>query len=325
MFVDELEIEARAGRGGDGVVRWNRQKFKPKGGPAGGNGGKGGDVYIRAVNDLSLLGKYRGEKEFSAEDGDHGQDSSKHGKNGADLYIDVPKGATVHNLTHDRVHTVTEVGETEKILIGGNGGFGNEYFKSSTNRSPEQATKGKSGERATFRIELSLLVDIGLIGLPNAGKSTLLNALTNTTVRVGAYPFTTLEPHLGDLYGFTIADIPGLIEGASKGKGLGHKFLKHVSRTKMLLHCVSLENENPLEQYDIIRKELSNFDDALLEKEEWIVLTKSDLVDSDTVAEAEKRFQRENVYVISAETGEGVKELSDTLVKKLRNQTKKES
>jgi GTP-binding protein len=321
MFVDELEIEARAGRGGNGVVRWNREKYKPKGGPAGGNGGKGGDVYMRAVPDLSLLAKYRGAKTFKAENGESGMSAGKHGKDGDDLYIDVPAGATIYDTTHERTHVLTNAGETAKVLLGGRGGLGNEYFKSSTNRAPQQATKGKAGEYGAFRIELSLLVDIGLVGLPNAGKSTLLNALTNAHARTGAYPFTTLEPHLGDLYGFTIADIPGLIEGASKGKGLGDKFLRHVSRTKMLLHCISLENDDPTKVYQVVRSELEDFDTKLLEKEEWVVLTKSDLVDE---SEAEKKaatFKEQGTatYVVSAEQETGVKELSDALTKKLQS------
>jgi GTPase len=321
MFVDELTITAKAGRGGDGVVRWRHEKFVALGGPAGGNGGKGGDIYMRAVRDLNLLSKYTGSKEFSAENGNPGENKSRYGKDGEDLYIDVPVGATV--TEHERVRTFTflKEGETHKILKGGRGGVGNEHFKSSTNRSPEVATKGKVGEEGTFTVVLSLIVDVGFIGQPNAGKSTLLNALTNTRSKVGAYPFTTTEPHLGDLYGYTIADIPGLIEGASEGKGLGHKFLKHVERTKMLLHCVSLENENVMDTYEMIRSELGKFDPSLLEKEEWIVLTKSDLRDAREIEKIQSSFAigKKHVQVVSGETGEGIKELSDILVKHLRS------
>lgn len=325
MFVDELEIYAKAGNGGDGVLRWRHEKSKPKAGPAGGNGGKGGDVFMRAVRDVNLLSKYTGSKEFKAENGEAGRGESQYGKNGADLIIDVPVGATVTDLSRERTYTFTHEGETHKILQGGQGGLGNEYFKSSTNRSPKQTTEGKKGEGADFRIELSLLVDAGLIGLPNAGKSTLLNALTNAHSRIGAYPFTTLEPHLGDLFGYVLADIPGLIEGASLGKGLGHKFLRHATRTKMLLHCISLEEEDVLRAYEIVKNELANFDPMLIGKEEWVVLTKSDLVPSEVIIEKVEKLKvhSSTVIVVSAETGEGTKELQDTLTQHLQKFLKK--
>lgn len=315
MFVDELHITAQAGRGGNGVVRWRRERSEPLGGPAGGNGGKGGDVYMRAVRDLSLLGKYTGAKEFKAGIGESGGDRNRHGKDGVDIYIEVPVGATVTDVARGRVFHFDREGETHKILIGGRGGLGNEYFKSSTNRSPEQMTEGTSGEHGTFLIELALLVDVGFVGFPNAGKSTLLNALTNSKSRVAAYPFTTTEPHLGDLYGYILADIPGLIEGASEGKGLGHKFLRHIERTKMILHCVSLGEEDVRGRYEKIRAELKAHNPALLEKDEWIILTKSDIAlenTTDDVSALQREFEH-RVHVVSAETGEGVKELSDAL------------
>lgn len=322
MFVDELIIKAKAGNGGDGVVRWRQEKFVARGGPAGGNGGKGGDVYMRAVRDLGLLSKYTGSNEFEAEDGLDGAKKSMHGKDGDDLYIDVPLGATVTDQTRGRVYTFFEENETHKILKGGRGGLGNEHFKSSVNRSPQESTEGKDGEDGIFKIELSLIVDIGLIGLPNAGKSTMINALTNTRAKVGAYPFTTLEPQLGEMYGFLLADIPGLIEGASEGKGLGYKFLKHVQRTKMLLHCVSLEHEDPLAAYVSIREELGKFDNSLLKKEEWVLLTKKDLVSEERANEVSVQFEKFGVThlsIVSGETKEGVKELGDALVKHLRS------
>jgi len=320
MFVDALTITAAAGDGGNGVTRWRHEKFRPMAGPSGGNGGRGGDVFLRAVRDVNLLAKYTGDKHFEAEIGEDGMGGSKFGKNGGDLIIDVPVGSIVTDVERERVYELLEEGEVVKILKGGSGGIGNEQFKSATNRSPEESTQGRKGEEGEFRIELSLVVDVGLVGMPNAGKSTLLNTFTNASAKVGAYPFTTLEPHLGDLYGYTIADIPGLIEGASAGKGLGHTFLRHVSRTKMILHLVSLETEDALERYYTILKELSAYAKELSDKEEWIVFTKLDLANQAYVDSLREEVDKlgKRVFVISAESGVGVKELKDSLVRHLR-------
>jgi GTP-binding protein len=324
MFVDELEIYAKAGDGGNGVVRWLHAKFVAMGGPAGGNGGRGGDVYVRAVRDLNVLSKYTGSKEFIARNGGDGRDKSMFGKASDDLYIDVPIGSIVTDIARDRVYELFEEGISHKILKGGAGGLGNEHFKSSTNRSPQEATLGKSGEDGTFKIEVSLVVDVGLIGLPNAGKSTLLNAFTNASSKIGAYAFTTLEPHLGSLYGYILADIPGLIEGAAEGKGLGHKFLRHVTRTKMLLHLVSLESESPISDYSVLRTELAKFDLSLLQKEEWIIFTKKDLVNQAKIDEALGSIDtNENrVFVISENDAESIKFLQDSLAQHLENNKK---
>lgn len=321
MFIDELTIYAKAGNGGDGVVRWRHEKFRPKAGPAGGNGGNGGDVYVRAVKDLNRLSKYTGHKSFSAESGEPGTNQSRHGSNGEDFYIDIPVGSKVTDLARKRHFELTEVGQTQKILKGGSGGLGNEYFKSSTNRSPEESTDGKAGEDGDFLVEVALMVDVGLVGMPNAGKSTLLNSLTNAQSRIGAYPFTTVEPHLGDMFGIIIADIPGLIAGAASGKGLGHKFLRHVSRTKMLLHLVSLENEDPENTYQTIHEELKEFDEELLQKEEWIILTKKDLVEQAYIEEAKQSLEKtgNRVFVLSANDEESVKKLRDSLVSHIRD------
>lgn len=320
MFVDEITISAKAGDGGNGVVRWRQEKFRPKGGPAGGDGGRGGDVYVRAVKDLNYLAKYTGSKTFVAENGTAGLKKSLEGGDGDDLYIDIPVGSSVTDIERGRKFELLEEGATQKILKGGSGGYGNEHFKSSTNTTPTESTDGKSGESGEFLIEVSLIVDVGLIGLPNAGKSTLLNNLTNAKSRIGAYPFTTLEPHLGDCYGITIADIPGLIEGAAAGKGLGHKFLRHVSRTRMLLHLVSLESQNPVEEYYTIRKELSEYSEELATKEEWIILTKKDLVkQEDIISIKESLAKTENrVFVVSENDEDSIKKLRDALVGRVR-------
>lgn len=321
MFVDELTISAKAGNGGDGVVRWRQEKFRPLAGPSGGNGGQGGDVYVRGVKDLNRLSKYTGNNYFKAENGEHGMNKSCHGKNGEDCIIDIPVGSRVRDIERKRVFEISKEGEMVKILKGGQGGFGNEHFKSSTNTSPEQSTRGTRGETGEFLIEVSLVVDVGLVGLPNAGKSTLLNKLTNAQSRIGAYPFTTLEPHLGDLYGFTIADIPGLIAGAAEGKGLGHRFLRHVSRTKMLLHIVSLESEQSVEDYYTILNEMSQYEKSLPEKETWIILTKKDLVNQDKIDSSVSALEKteKRVLVVGEGDEESYKKLRDELVSHLRH------
>jgi len=326
MFVDELTIEVKAGNGGNGVVRWNHEKYKPMAGPAGGNGGNGGDVYVRAVKDLNRLSKYTGNKSFAAQVGEAGGNRSQDGKNGEDFYIDIPVGSRVTDIERKRYFELTAIGEIQKILKGGNGGLGNEHFKSSTNQAPEEWTDGIPGEAGNFLIEVALMVDVGFVGFPNAGKSTLLNSLTNAQSRIGAYPFTTLEPHLGDLYGFILADIPGLIAGAADGKGLGHKFLKHVSRTKMLLHVVSLEQEDPVSSYYTIRKELEKYSTELIDKEEWIILSKKDLVDTDFIESAVKELEKSKnrVLVTGIDDADSLKKLQDSLVSHLREKYNKE-
>ena len=322
MFVDNLTLHIKAGNGGNGVTRWRHEKFRPMAGPSGGNGGRGGDVFMRAVRDVNLLAKYTGDKSFKAESGVPGDGGSRFGKNGEDLIVDVPVGSIVTDILRERTFELLEEGQLVRILKGGSGGIGNEQFKTATNRSPEESTEGRAGEDGEFKVALSLVVDVGLIGMPNAGKSTLLNTLTNAQAKVGAYPFTTIEPHLGDLYGFTVADVPGLISGASLGKGLGHTFLRHISRTKMILHLVSLETEDASLRYYTIREELGAFAKELIEKEEWIIFTKKDLVNQDYLETLKKEFDKieKRVFVISAETGEGVKELRDSLVRHLRGE-----
>lgn len=278
MFIDELTLHFKAGKGGDGVVRWLHEKGKDHGGPSGGNGGKGGDVYAIGVRDIGILSAYKNTKLFEAEDGADGEKNLRQGGEGKDLEIKLPVGSRLKNGESGHVIEVLEDGERILLLSGGRGGMGNDHFKGSTNQKPMESTPGVVGEEADFHIELLLLVDLGLIGLPNAGKSSLLNALTSAKSKVGSFPFTTLEPSLGSFYGLILADIPGLIEGASEGKGLGHKFLRHIERTKALLHCVSVENEDVVETYKIVRKELELYNKEITTKPEVVLLTKVDLI-----------------------------------------------
>lgn len=316
MFVDEITIHAKAGRGGDGVVRWHREKGKPWGGPSGGNGGKGGDVYAIGVRDIGILAAYRNAKDFEAEDGEDGSKSLKQGGEGADIEIKVPVGTKLTNLSSGYSIEILEDGEKKLLLRGGRGGLGNNHFKSSTNVTPKESTPGEEGEESDFLIELLLLVDLGLIGLPNAGKSSLLNAITNAEAKVGDFPFTTLEPNLGALYGLILADIPGLIEGASEGKGLGHKFLRHIQRTKALIHCISAE-EDVVSRYQIVRKELELYNKDISDKREVVVLTKTDLVskeDLDSKINSLKSLGLE-VLSVSIIDDQSLKNLTDFLTR----------
>ncbi|MFH0755110.1 MAG: GTPase ObgE [bacterium] len=338
-FIDELKIHISAGKGGNGVVRWRHEKFIDKAGPAGGNGGKGGDVYLHAIRDIGILLRYKNIKEFTAEAGEAGMKKSMHGKNGADLIIDVPIGSVVTNFETREKFNLIKDGEKIKILNGGKGGLGNEYFKSAINRSPKQQTDGKAPEEADFYIEVELVADAGFIGLPNAGKSSLINALTNSKSKIGSYQFTTLEPALGDMHGYILADIPGLIEGASEGKGLGHKFLRHIKRTKILLHCLSLENEDLVKAYKIIRNELKKYSEELTNKKEIIILTKTDLIgdmdkhglkiqiNADNLNTNKKIEQiikklskfNSNILNVTILDDDSIKKLRDDLIKKIKN------
>lgn len=332
-FIDEIKIHAEAGRGGNGVVRFRHEKFVPKGGPSGGDAGRGGDFYVIAVRDINILSKYKAKKSFSAGRGEDGSNKSLHGKNGEDFVLELPVGSIIKNILTDETWQLTK--ENEKILLlkGGYGGFGNEHFKSSTNTTPLEARQGQEGETGDYKVELELFADIGLVGLPNAGKSSLLNAFTNANARVADYAFTTLDPNLGDFYGYTIADIPGIIEGANLGKGLGIKFLRHIKRTKMLAHLVSCENPNMVKTYKEVRKELEKYDknlglgsDGLASKDEIIILTKTDMIeDPKIIAKKVKEFEKlgtgkskRQVFTLSLFDDKMVKKLRDELIKILK-------
>lgn len=317
-FVDEIKIKLSAGRGGDGVVRWRHEKYKEFSGPSGGDGGRGGDVYIEAVRDISRLSHYAALVEMKAEDGVDGGNNSMTGRKGNDLTLTLPVGSVVINKETEEVFELSEEGDGKLILKGGIGGLGNEHFKSSRNTTPKESTPGKRGEEAEFYIELRLIADVGIIGFPNAGKSTLLNELTKAKSKVGNYQFTTKEPHLGDMYGIILADIPGLIEGASAGKGLGYSFLRHIRRTGMLLHCISSESEDVIGDYEKIRTELSNYDKELTEKTEIIVLTKKD-----EVTEEELKEKADQIKKHTGKTPLTSSILEEDSIKKLREEITK--
>jgi GTPase len=289
-LIDERTIRVAAGRGGDGVVRFRHEKFREFGGPSGGDGGVGGDVYVIAVRDIMQLRAYQEGELFKAERGEDGRNNSQAGAGGASIDIKVPVGTVVEKVETGEVFELMYEGERVCVAGGGRGGHGNEQFKSSTDQAPKYAVPGMEGETATVKLTLKLIADAGFVGLPNAGKSSLLNALTNASAKVGNYPFTTLDPNLGAFYGYILADIPGIIEGASEGRGLGTKFLKHITRTRALIHCVSCEEEDVCAVYDVIRAELGQYDTKLLSIPELIVLTKNDVVDEAAYAQLRSRL-----------------------------------
>lgn len=276
MLVDEITIKVKAGAGGDGTVAFSKNKLEL--GPTGGRGGNGGSIYVEGIADIGALMRLRNRKLFNAEDGHKGGYKRNDGKDGNDLVIPVPVGTVAHNLLRHTSVEILHIGQQELVARGGKGGRGNFSFRGPENTSPKEFEKGRKGEQFRLRLELKLIADIGLIGLPNAGKSSLINELTRAKSKVANYPFTTLEPHLGAYYSLIIADIPGLIEGASQGKGLGIKFLRHVERTKVLFHLVPADSDDPVANYKTIRAELGKHSQILLSKPEYVLITKSDLV-----------------------------------------------
>lgn len=315
-FVDEARIYAESGRGGDGVVRWLRTKESARGGPSGGDGGKGGDVILAGVRDISALAHYRYEKKFHAQDGEAGKGELKHGANGADVILKVPLGTVARVKDSGEEYEITKEDERIVLFRGGKGGLGNSRFKSSTHQNPFERTVGKDGKGGHIEFTLKIIADAGLIGLPNAGKSSLLNALTRAKSKVGDYPFTTLSPNLGDFYGRILADIPGLIEGASSGRGLGIKFLKHVERTGILLHLVSASTDDTLGAYREVRKEIELFGHGLSDKREVIVLSKIDLISPaarETIICLLKKETGREVLSVSVKEPQSLKMFSDQL------------
>lgn len=315
MITDEVKIIVRAGRGGDGIASFD--KIKMSLGPTGGNGGDGGNVFLEGVTDLTALNKYKQKKEYFAGPGRNGKADRSTGPTGRDLTLTIPVGSVVRNTKTGEEFEITRGGEKILVAKGGSGGRGNYFFRSSKNTSPQEFEEGRPGEEFEFFIELRLIADIGLVGLPNAGKSSLLNEITNANVRVANYAFTTLEPNLGVLDSLVIADIPGLIEGASKGKGLGIKFLKHIQRTKVLAHCLSLESEDLLKDYETVRKELEDFSKELTKKKEIILLTKSDLASKEKIAESCALMKKINsdVYPVSIHDWDSLQNLLKILAK----------
>lgn len=297
MFTDEVKLKVSAGRGGDGVVAFNKVKMSL--GPTGGKGGNGGSVYFEGVSNLSALNKYKHKKEYYAENGENGKKDNSEGHRGKDLVLTVPIGSVLHDLGSKKELEIIEVGKRVLVASGGIGGRGNFFFRGPSNTSPKERELGKPGEERDFFVELRFIADIGLIGLPSAGKSSLLNELTASKAKVGNYDFTTLEPNLGVMEGVILADIPGLIEGASEGRGLGVKFLRHIQRTKVLVHCISLESIDFERDYEIIREELRKYSDELTKKKEIILLTKTDLVDSKLIDQRIKKLQKNNSQVLS--------------------------
>ena len=297
MLIDDVQIEIAAGHGGKGSVAFNKNLMSL--GPAGGSGGKGGSVYVESISDLSALNQFRYKKKLVAGNGLDGRGQFKDGYDAKDLILKIPIGTVIHNLTKGTEIETTKIGERLLLASGGKGGKGNFHFRSSRNTSPKQFQSGLPGEDFKFHLELKLIADIGFVGLPNVGKSSLLNVLTNAKSKVANYHFTTLEPNLGVYYELILADIPGLIEGSSAGRGLGIKFLRHIERTRIIFHLISAESPAPEKDYKIIRKELGAYNKKLLLKTEHLFLTKSDLTDEKTIAEKLKTLKKINPKAIA--------------------------
>lgn len=336
MLIDQAVIFVRAGKGGDGCASMRREKYIPKGGPDGGNGGKGGDVVLLGDDSLSTLLGLTHRPHYRAEKGKQGMGKSMTGADGEDCIVPVPLGTLVFNdETAELIADISEQGQQVIVARGGRGGFGNEHFKSATNQTPREATPGEPGEEFTIRLELKLIADVGLIGMPNAGKSTMLRAVSNAQPKVADYPFTTLSPHLGiaelpDERRLVVADIPGLIEGAAAGAGLGHDFLRHVERTSVLVHVLDIapiDESDPVSNYESIRRELFEYAPELAEKPEIIVLNKVDLVLQEGLDKLIEKIsgrlglaKGERPLIASGATGRGVREIMEACWSALHKQ-----
>jgi GTP-binding protein len=319
MFVDKVQVTIEAGNGGDGIVSWRHEKFVDRGGPDGGDGGHGGDVIVQASRNQNTLAAFRYKKLLKAEPGKPGGKSRKHGRSGEDLVVPVPVGTVVMDAKENVIADLAHDGDEAVIATGGNGGFGNAHFTSSTRRSPKVAEKGERGEHVNATFELKMIADVGLVGLPNAGKSTLLSVISNAKPEIANYPFTTLVPNLGvvDIDGrssLLVADIPGLIEGASEGKGLGDEFLRHVERTAVLIHLIDVFSEDIATDYKTIQQELKQYQVDLSVKPQIVALTKTEGLDAKVVAKTLMALKKvvpkgTPLLTISSQSGEGVKEL----------------
>lgn len=318
MLIDDVKIKVKAGAGGKGAVAFDKNKMAL--GPAGGSGGDGGSVYMEGVSDLSKLNQFRFKKEIEAEDGENGKPQFNDGARGKDLILKVPVGTVIHNLTTGDKKEIVKINEQILIAKGGHGGKGNFLFRSPKNTSPKRFQYGLPGENFEIRLELKLIADVGFVGLPNVGKSSLLNELTKAKSKVANYPFTTLEPNLGAYYDLILADIPGLIEGASAGKGLGIKFLRHIERTKILFHFVSAESSDPVKDYKTIRKELGAYNKLLLEKPEYLFLSKSDLISQEETQKKIKLLAKAHpsampISIYDQESVQSVKNILNKIIK----------
>ncbi len=326
MFVDRVEIELIAGKGGNGCMAFRREKHVPRGGPCGGDGGDGGSVIVEAQSGVNSLLSFAHQKHWRAERGENGLGSDCHGKNGKDLLLRVPPGTVLIDLESGMIiRDLVDEGERIVAARGGKGGWGNTHFKNSTNQAPRQTTEGEEGQRRRVLLELKSIADVGLVGKPNAGKSTLLSRLSRARPEIADYPFTTKTPNLGLVAAgqdrsFVMADIPGLIEGAADGVGLGHDFLRHVMRAGILVHLVEpmpVDGTDPLENYQAIRTELAHYDDALASRREILVMSKSELPGSDDVCRAFEEATQLKVLQISAVTGQGLNVLVNRIADQL--------